>query len=365
MSSIRSDSSLSQLFTDQSSEESVRKLAVVLRDLNKMADSEYADLFFKKILLIIDANLVIPDLRVFVYSHKATALQMCLKHNVIAAIAPSTLESEVCNKIPEIARETGFSEDQVNEAWEQLYRPHIRLLDKRPVNDSDLIETLRDRSDAPYVQAYEEFKADAVLSADPDLKILNIVPGQGMQFTMDLRNYAEAKSVQLQVVLGGVPFAILGFRAIGALFKLISTVVQKYPVVSLLGLSGLVLYGVSPKGKEKLGKFKTTLGEFFGKLVEQPEIQELLEKMIASHQLERHIVKALPPKQKPKLLREYLRRVLADSSQPLTVAQIHLRIKRLGYQSSSNHWNAYLRRVLNRLPDAKRDTYGRWSLNAR
>ena len=347
---------------NQSGEEALSNLNGILQLLHQMAGAQYAGLYFKRVLLVIDANAVISDLRAYGFSGRKTDLQLCLEHKTFAAIAPTQLEKEVCKHIPSIADEIGADKIILLDAWSQLYKPHIQFLNDIPDNASELINTLRDSSDKPYVQAYESHKADAVLSSDPDIKVLQITPSRSPQFVMDLRRYAERKSIQLQVVFGGMAFTFAGVAAIVGLCKLIYTLIQKYPVFGYLGLAGLLFYAMSSKTQNKLSDFGIAFRSTLKDLWNSPEIEQLLNAFVESHQMEQQIQSALPQSQKPKVLKEYVRRALAEAVQPMTIDEIQRQVEFMGYDSKAKHAKTYLRSVLKKLPEVMLDSTGRWAL---
>jgi hypothetical protein len=119
---------------------------------------------------------------------------------------------------------------------------------------------------------------------------------------------------------------------------------------------------MSSKTQSKLGDFGTAFKSTLKELWNSPEIEQLLNAFVESHQMEQQIQSALPQSQKPKVLREYVRRVLAEAVQPMTIDEIHRQVKFMGYDSEAKYAKTYLRSVLNKLPEVMFDATGRWTL---
>jgi predicted nucleic acid-binding protein len=348
--------------SDQSNEEALQRLHALLRMIQQFGGVEFIELYIDRFVLVLDTNIVVPDIRAGLLSRRVTELQSLLASRVFSFLAPAEMEAEILHRLPLISKKEQIPESQIMSTWEQRYRPHIKFVDHLPNEPSELVAFLRDPSDTPFVTAYEKLKADAVLTNDPDLTLMQIAAFRSPQFVMDLRQYALSKSFELQVVTAATVWSVAGIGAIISLIRLIVVLVRRFPVISIFGLGIILFFALSPKGREKFQSVKAGAKDIFETLMSSREAQTFVDASVQARELGNRLRDALPMKQELAGLKDYVRRVLSEALEPLTLDQIQEKVQLLGYNSTSSYARAYLRRLLNKLPEVIGNDQGRWRI---
>lgn len=349
----------------QNSEDALAELNGVLSYVLKLTGHKHPVLHFSRFVLVLDSSFALADLRQSMLSKRTTALQLCLKHHVAAFLAPKKLDTEVYKALPRFSRKDGFAPKQWRLAWRRNYKAYITYLDKLPDEATNLVMAVRDRSDEPFVKAYEVTGADALLSHDNDIKALNVTPLSSPQFVLDLRRYAETKSVQLQILVGGSMISIAGFRAVSGLFQLAHKIVSRYPIVGIGAVLVIIWFVSSPAGQKKITTWKSNLHKAIQNLSSTPEFKELIETFSQAHTAEIQIRSSLPIGQKRPYLSHYIQRALAVSTTSLSLEELRTRVISMSHKPGAKYAKSYLRRVLKTLPNAHSDPQGNWSIGKR
>lgn len=342
----------------------------------KSFDPDFAPLFFKPPVCILDSSYVISDLRRHVRTGKDTVLIDCLKNGVIKAIAPELLVEEVQNKLDQISNDTHVEPEHVVSEWRSHYQPFISFIKATDEKISNLLQALRDANDRDFIRAFESTKADHVLADDLDIRVLGIAPTDPVRFLIDLRHHARGQALQMTMVFGGglITVAMVG-SAVG-LFKLVTKLIQaintNFPWFFPTLLISLCAVALHPQGREflekLLSKISLTIKEVLAKAkkgsvqVREAFVEQYGDTVLAAHSAKKRIAETPPRDQSLTKVADYVARALAECFEPLSVPQLAKYVQKLGYKPGGQHFIVYLRKVLRTNSRFKRTSSGQWTL---
>jgi hypothetical protein len=343
----------------------------------KSFDPDFAPLFFKAPVCILDSSYVISDLRRHVRTGKDTVLLDCLKNGVIKAIAPELLAEEVQSKLDEISQDTRVELDHVAGEWRNHYRAYISFIKATDERISNLLQQLRDANDRDFIRAFESTKADHVLADDPDIRVLGISPTDPVRFLIDLRHHARGQALQMTMVFGGglITATVVG-SAIG-LFKIVTKLIQsinsKLPWFFPTLFITLCAVALHPQGREflqkQLSKISLLIKEVLEKgkrrsvQVKEAFVEQYGDTLLNANSARKRLAES--PKRDPSLnkVSDYVARALAECFEPLNVSQLAKYVQKLGYEPRGPHFIVYLRKVLRADPRFNRLPSGQWTLS--
>jgi predicted nucleic acid-binding protein len=180
---------------------------------------------FIKIELIVDANIILGDIRWMLRKAKSeetrTALLEVLEAGTVACYAPEFLKLEILKNIPQIAEINDFDEDKVRNLWAR-FQSRINFI---KTGDAPNPELLQDPKDWPYLRVQEIIGA-TILSKDTDIPAMGgrVAP---ITLTATLRSYARESAVELQLRFFGYAAIAIPAVLIFEVGKLVTQVVAK------------------------------------------------------------------------------------------------------------------------------------------
>jgi predicted nucleic acid-binding protein len=165
-------------------------------------NEEFAKLFanIAQLNLVLDASVVLADLRWHATKRRSSearsSLFEVLQAETIVPYAPTFLENEVQEKIPEIACRSDVSADVLFTLWLQ-YKPLITFIDTGgPDRD------YKDPKDAPYVKLQRQLNAP-VLTKDQDFRKM-ACPAVGHEVISVARTYSRQAAIEYTIKSGGI-----------------------------------------------------------------------------------------------------------------------------------------------------------------
>jgi predicted nucleic acid-binding protein len=161
----------------------------------------------KAIKLVIDANVIISDIRWLVKKRRKpgarTSLQEVVASQTVVAFAPLFLETEVRKELAAVASEENISLDAMLAEW-MVYRQHIRFFETPSPSPSDAMSSdIADPKDAPYVETYIALGAAAIITADTDFKRMRARTVQ-VELTTTMRSYSRSASIEFSIKFLGL-----------------------------------------------------------------------------------------------------------------------------------------------------------------
>lgn len=166
--------------------------------------------------LVVDSNVVIGDLLWLVGEritpNAKTALMEVVDAETIDLYAPSKLFDEVEEHLPKIAADKGLDLSLLAAEW-QAYQTRIKVAEP----DDEKVRALKsgiDPDDAEFVALAQTIRASGVISKNAthiEQMGGNLV---SVACIVHLRNYSRATAIELNIKVGGVTFARLGYAAI-------------------------------------------------------------------------------------------------------------------------------------------------------
>jgi predicted nucleic acid-binding protein len=175
----------------------------------------------KQLHLVIDANVVIADVRWMVKKRSKqngrTSLQEVIMSGTVVAYAPPLLRVEVEKRLRTIAASDGLPLDQLMAAWAS-YEPLLRFVEPPTLPDVARQAAARDPSDAPYFELQVGIDAAAVYTDDPDLQGMG-APVVSRPALTAARDFARAASISFTFRISGTVvltagIAVLHFAAV-------------------------------------------------------------------------------------------------------------------------------------------------------
>lgn len=347
--------SFKHLFTDARSDrlpELINQIGPILERLGTFGVS-------LRMRLVIDTSTVIADLFWIVSKRKnpeaRTSLEEAIRASVVIAVAPPQIDSEIRGNLEELSEQTGVSQEVIWGAWLD-YRRLLTIVEPQavPTSGTEYLER-RDPSDIPFLYLSENIAAAAVVSADPDLlsadKRLVVRP---TAITIDLRNYARAKTIQLSIVGMGTLTINVGLNMVIDALQSLPTVGRALAALPrwlhALMIAMLIWALASSKRRDAIADYWERLKSFAGSAFEamKPTMKELLDTALDAQAKAETARLAVMSKvrERPLRLHQAVHLALVRSSSALTPAQLEATVRELGYRSKARSLQAAIVRTL-------------------
>jgi predicted nucleic acid-binding protein len=174
---------------------------------------------FVKIKIIVDANIVLNDIKWILTKAKSsearTDLLEVLEAGSIECFAPTFLDKEVKDKLSTLSARYDFDIKLALQLWER-FKSNIELIE---VGEASANLNLRDPKDWPYIQLQKIIEVP-IVSKDKDIAGMG---GHVVHYTVlvNLRNYARNSATCLKLIASGGFAAFIPLRAVFELFKLL------------------------------------------------------------------------------------------------------------------------------------------------
>jgi predicted nucleic acid-binding protein len=193
------------------------KLKELRISINTLRQLNYPTATIAKILLVIDTNIVLGELRWLASKRRTddakTSLMEVMEAETVQLYAPPILFAEVEEKIPLISSTQGIDLDAMLQHW-ALYKTKITLA----IPDENLVKALQsgvDPDDAQFVALQQTLGADGVLSKDAHITAMG-----GNRISLDcifyLRDYSRTAAIEVNIKVAGANFTLAGLTAIRA-----------------------------------------------------------------------------------------------------------------------------------------------------
>jgi hypothetical protein len=316
----------------------VGKLFSTFWEIAELLPSKY---LFQKFVFVLDANVVLADLRYSVLNERSTYLQFCLTYHLAAFYAPLFLKEEIVKNIPKLAIEKPGSECSFNEKWGNHYLPFIYFIKEIPnVSSFDYkILEVRDPKDVQYKAASEILQADNLLTEDKDYGAYELInETYPAKIIIDLRHYAVNSVKTTKIIYEGSVVLTLAIAGIVTLLKLI----RKYPIFGIVGVGIFIYLWNNPKKKAYLESIK----KLFKDIIAEEAIQDLMSILSLSNTYNKKVETNRAVHRRYKTLKQYAYRVIIEFGKPIELKELQKIITARGYKRKSVNNNSYLVRIL-------------------
>jgi predicted nucleic acid-binding protein len=183
--------------------------------------------------LIIDSSVVIKDL-LWLAKHRedqaaTTALQECIQASVVIPLVPQTLQSEVENRLPQLAKEQKIDLDLLIRLW-QDYRKV--LVFREAQQDTASMHDVRDPNDMPFIWLWRQSKASAIVTQDHD------IPAMGARCIststlMTFRDYARSTAFICGYRLTIVVWALIISILVLPILRVVCRFFVRHPILAV------------------------------------------------------------------------------------------------------------------------------------
>jgi hypothetical protein len=182
-----------------------------LREMvNKLAAHKVAITGIVQFSVVVDVNMVVPDLvyRVRFPERGATALEELIRSTVVVAHAPRWLDIEMMSAIPRVSRQYKLPAEALLARWGEFQT--LIVWDETLREPGVVGNECCDPKDLPYVLLERKLQADGILTRDRHMARMGGHP-LTLDFVLSTRNYARevVKTVTLRVAGIVVPVASL------------------------------------------------------------------------------------------------------------------------------------------------------------
>lgn len=216
-----------------------------------------------KFRLIVDANVILKDLRWLVKNRRSesarTNLLELLEARAIDVFAPTFLSHEVSERISTIAVEQGLDEAAMRMHW-QRYQAMIEFVDVGAPPEDD--GTYIDNKDVPYLELQRRLGAP-IVTGDRHIEQMggHAVP---TSITLTMRTYARASSTRLSLEVAGAVSINVSVKALGEIarhvHRLTAPTISKVPKHAWTVLIGLCCIALlHPSSRKWLSANLTTI----------------------------------------------------------------------------------------------------------
>ncbi len=235
-----------------------------------------------RINLVVDANVVIADLRWLVLKRKnpeaRPQLLEVLQAETIKAFAPTFLEEEIKSRLPLLASEENLQINELETHW-STYKALITFVDV-----GGPVAGYQDPKDVPYLKLQSKLEAP-ILSKDPHISRMG---GQtvGITVVAKLRTYSREAAIEYTLKAGGASAIVISavtLRAIGEIVNTLLPAIRRIPPwvwITCLALIAAVLIQPNTRARvvsaskllsEKSMMLGTMFFEFIGPLLLEHE----------------------------------------------------------------------------------------------
>ncbi len=303
--------------------------------------------------VVIDAKIIRDELRRKLCSSGKPDTRSGLLDAIASGVvlmAPVSDAEEIDRQIDQISASLGVSPSETMRQWQDL-QAHINFVCDTP---EKLGSRIADIDDLPYQSAYEELDAVGVYSADPHLSQMNM-PVISISLCYALREHARSSSVVVQVFAGSTISAGIGFAALRTLFNVLKIALQAFrrlPPIVQISIAGVAAgFLINTRSRQKIVAFLKWLYQNARELT--AELRDPVSKFVdqffcavTKSEMTRQQIQSALPRIRRRTAIMHARAVCLASRNPLSVAEIELRMRAHGYVSRSMNFSAYLRRLL-------------------
>ena len=337
-----------------------------------LSEESLAELFegldIKRGIVVVDTNVFLSDLKYFMQKKHHTGLMAAAKIGGLRLFASTSVRDEVPEKLEISLSKYGIDAREAERVWYTYYAPWIDFLDpsELPPLSSKVRDLLaRDPDDFPTGQIIELLGPHLVLTRDEDLAAFESTGHDIPIITCAYRDKTKQEAVSLGVSLGGGFVFLVSSEAIKAFFSLLSRVNKALPVVFLLLAAGSlgIAFAYPPSRKWIRERGSQTLVNLWKGI--EPLLNEFLEIEAASARAKLIVSQPTRIIGSPRTARDYAVKVLIEAFGPLGVKELTRRMILQGYETSSEHPEYYVSKVLRKYPRLfVRNEIGRWQLRS-
>jgi predicted nucleic acid-binding protein len=330
----------------------------------------------RQIRLIIDTNVVVHELSFHARSKRnpeaRTHLQEVIASGTVVAFAPENMRAEIAEKLPILAAKWRISLSQLRAEWDS-YLPLLNFCAASALEvhqegaDFDALRQ-RDPNDIPFLAAAQAVGATAVLTYDKDFGSRG-TRAATPDIVVDLRDYARAKVVALQIKAGGglVAIPLTGaFVGMGKGLVALGRLIANAPSwLKVLLLGGSILLFLHPKSRSAIfggvRKARGVAADFIDTAA--PIMLGLMEEVRRAEEIAGAAwsrSEGRLPESRRATLRQLTYAVCVAAGRPLTAEQIQRKVLAHGYAPKGPGHKRYLQRVLRDDPRLDRGNDRRW-----
>jgi hypothetical protein len=327
-------------------------------------------------VVVIDTNILINDVKHSLLKAPLTSLMEAARIGALRLFASTTVRDEVWEKLGDetIVRKLKIDSVEARQRWMQSYLPWITFLDPGdlPLLSArvELLQT-KDPDDVPTGQIIELLRPDVVLCYNTKhLGHFDIIAEGWVRVAVDYRDISRREGIVVGVEFVGTVSVQTAFGvaelSISALAKIDKNVWQ------ILGLIALVTIGIALVHPPTRRWFQTKGASAVSAVKRAAEsvgegIASVAETVATAEEAARKAKQtlALRPERaitSPRRVLEYAAWVLARTSGPLSAEEIMRRMRDAGYQTTSEHPEPYLKKILHSHPGLFHGEDSHWSL---
>lgn len=325
---------------------------------------------------VIDTNILINDVKHSLLRVPLTSLMEAARIGALRLFASTIVRDEAWEKLGDktITQKLKIDSVEARQRWVQSYLPWITFLDPGDLPLlSPRVELLqaKDPDDVPTGQIIELLRPDVVLCYDiKHLGHFDIIADGWVHVAVDYRDISRREGIVVSIEFVGTVSVQAAFGvaelSISALAKIDKNVWQ------ILGLIALVTIGIAlvhpptrrwfqTQGAAAVSAVKRaaeSVGEGIASVAETVATAE----KVAEEARQTLALRPARAVTSPRKVLEYAACVLARASGPLSTEEIIRRMREAGYQTTSEHPEPYLRKILRSHPGVFHSEDGRWSL---
>jgi hypothetical protein len=285
----------------------------------------------------VDANALIEDVLRRTRT-EFTALTFLATQRLAALVAPTHIDAKVCERLPEVAEQTGVSVNLAMEVWEGIHRPLIRFVDLPTLWHDDRVAAVagQDREDAPLAHLATLLAPTVVITRDRHLITAGL--GQSDWLTtllllgelaqLDAMLWGGSRAVWLSLYLPGLGIGAIGRQPMGS---------ELAGGIAIGVIVGAALFFPSELRAGATGAWKRAA----------PLLERLLEETTRAFdrraRAERALELRLVTATVPAAPEESTARLLIEHWDPIASEQIHERLLRSGHDISLGATRTMLR----------------------
>ena len=329
-----------------------------------------------RIRLVVDANIVLGDLRWLVVKRKdpeaRTTLEEVIAAGTVVVYVPPVLHRDVEKGLRDLSAEEGIPLEQLTAAWGR-YRTILHTLDAPPTVSHKQRPHVRDPDDLPYIDLQVAIQASAIYTDDPDLRGMN-APVVGKLVMSSARQYAREASVSFTISVGGAVVCTAGIGlliAMGHLAAALARRIRSLPEsvqLVLLGTGLVILLHPAARAwfNGQLQRLAPPARQAVRTLM--PRVVAAMEQATrAANRAEEAwtVVRSGVPANGPlaiQPLRVHVVVACIEARRPLTIDEITNRVRTQGFRAGRAPSASYLRSVLRGHPSLKVTSDGTWTL---
>jgi len=325
-----------------------------------------------RVRIVLDANSVHDELSFRLRRRSPVArtdLREMIDAGVVEAFIPRFLDGEIAEHAQEIGERFGKTAEEVWAAYLE-FRPRLRPYDPQEAHDPVAAEI--DPDDVLYKRVFEELGADVVLTQDKHFKEMK-VPSLG-RMPRALREYARSSSVSIGIACGSGFVLVLGFGSLKGLCAVVDvflSAIGRLPDWAKLLLAGsFAALIVHPASREKLKEQWTRLCEGMVSLASAlgPFLGEIAVVYVTASDQAKRISEELRhilPETRPKTAIQLIRLILLTSVEPMSIAEIAVRMRGEGLSGGDENLGQDIEKELRGSVQFIEAAPGQWILRDR